>query len=151
MHPARALGGEVAGHQVLAPGPGHSPKDRSLSIRLDASAPDGFVVHSFANNEPITCKDYVRQRLGLPAWKPNGRQRRHCVSDDALEAAIMAAVSAENSKPKGKIVETYNYCDCFIRCCALSRKIFANAGRTVMANGYGNLTSGASCIACQKF
>jgi hypothetical protein len=31
---ARALGGEVAGGQALAPGPGHSPKDRSMCVRL---------------------------------------------------------------------------------------------------------------------
>jgi hypothetical protein len=40
---ARALGGEVNGRQVLAPGPGHSPKDRSLAIRISSDAPDGFV------------------------------------------------------------------------------------------------------------
>jgi hypothetical protein len=40
---ARALVGEVAGHNtVLAPGPGHSARDRSLSIKLDPTAPDGF-------------------------------------------------------------------------------------------------------------
>jgi hypothetical protein len=27
---ARALGGEISGNQVLAPGPGHGPRDRSL-------------------------------------------------------------------------------------------------------------------------
>jgi putative DNA primase/helicase len=37
---ARALGGVVAGSQVLAPGPGHGPKDRSLSIRLSTIDPD---------------------------------------------------------------------------------------------------------------
>lgn len=107
---ARALGGEVTGDQVLAPGPGHSPKDRSLSIKLDTNAPEGFIVHSFANNDPITCKDYVRALLGLPEWKPNGG-RRHRASDDALEAAIMAAVDTENSRPQGKIkiIETYDY------------------------------------------
>ena len=41
---ARGLGGEVAGRQVLAPGPGHSRKDRSLSVRLDERAPDGFLI-----------------------------------------------------------------------------------------------------------
>jgi hypothetical protein len=30
---ARALGGEVSGRQVLAPGPSHSPQDRSLALR----------------------------------------------------------------------------------------------------------------------
>jgi hypothetical protein len=42
-HPriARTLGGQAMGHVVLAPGPSHSPKDRSLSVRLSANAPDG--------------------------------------------------------------------------------------------------------------
>ena len=72
---ARALGGEVQGNEVKAPGPGHSAIDRSLSVRLDASAPGGFVVHSFAQDDPIACKDYVREKLGLPAFKPNGGRR----------------------------------------------------------------------------
>ena len=70
---ARALGGEVAGRQVLCPGPNHNAKDRSLSVRLDPSAPDGFVTHSFAGDDPIACRDYVRARVGLPPFKPNGR------------------------------------------------------------------------------
>jgi AAA domain-containing protein/Toprim domain-containing protein len=68
---ARALGGEISGRQVVAPGPGHSREDRSLSITL-SDAPPGYVVHSFAGDDPIECKDYVRQRLGQPAWQPNG-------------------------------------------------------------------------------
>ena len=39
---ARALGGKVNGAEVLAPGPNHSPKDRSLSVKPDSSSPDGF-------------------------------------------------------------------------------------------------------------
>jgi hypothetical protein len=42
---ARALGGEVHGEEILAPGPGHSADDRSLSVKLDANAPGGFVVN----------------------------------------------------------------------------------------------------------
>ena len=41
---AEALCGEVSGGQVRAPGPGHSAKDRSLSVTLDDKASDGFVV-----------------------------------------------------------------------------------------------------------
>lgn len=63
---AAALNGEVSGDQVLAPGPGHSEKDRSMSVRLDPAAPDGFLVHSFAGDDPIECKDYVRERCRLP-------------------------------------------------------------------------------------
>ena len=70
---AAALGGEVSGPQVTAPGPNHSPKDRSLSVKLDASAPGGFVVHSFAGDDPIVCKDYVREKCGLEPFKSNGK------------------------------------------------------------------------------
>jgi AAA domain len=71
----RALGGEISGGQVLARGPGHSRKDRSLSIRLDANAPDGFLVRSFCGDDPIACRDYVRQRLGMAPFKPNGSHK----------------------------------------------------------------------------
>ena len=57
---ARALGGVVSNGQVRAPGPGHSPGDDSLSVLIDANAPDGFVVKSFSEDDPIECKDYVR-------------------------------------------------------------------------------------------
>ena len=72
---ARALGGEVSGGQVLAPGPGHSAADRSLSVKLDNNAPDGFLVNSFSTDDPIECKDYVRQKLGLPVIQAE-RQRQ---------------------------------------------------------------------------
>src|SRR4051812_11164726 len=63
---SRALGGEVIGSdQVLAPGPGHSPKDRSLSVRLSQHAPDGFIVHSHAGDDWRQCRDHVRSRLGM--------------------------------------------------------------------------------------
>jgi putative DNA primase/helicase len=69
---ARALGGDVAGRdRVLVPGPGHSRKDRSLSVTLNRGAPEGFVVHSFAGDDPLACRDHVRSRAELPAWSPN--------------------------------------------------------------------------------
>jgi 5S rRNA maturation endonuclease (ribonuclease M5) len=68
---AHALGGEISNNQVRAPGPGHSPQDRSLSVTLSNGDP-GYVVHSFAGDDPIICKDYVRGRLGQPQWRPNG-------------------------------------------------------------------------------
>jgi hypothetical protein len=65
---AEALGGDVTNGEALVPGPGHSAEDRSLSIKLDSAAPDGFVVHSFAGDDPIACRDYVRKKLGLPEF-----------------------------------------------------------------------------------
>ena len=72
---ARALGGEVNDDQVLAPGPGHSTKDRSLSVKIDVAAPDGFIVNSFAGDDAIMCKDYVRSKAGITPFKPNGTRK----------------------------------------------------------------------------
>jgi len=111
---AHALGGEVNNGQVLAPGPGHSAADRSLSIKIDDNAPDGFLVHSFSTDDPITCRDYVREKLGLPAFKPNGSGRRRRVSDDDVDLIMFAAISAQSAqteKPKGILTAQYPYRD----------------------------------------
>src|SRR5262245_30680784 len=95
---ARVLGREVKDNQVLAPGPGHSPKDRSLSVKLDPSAPDGFVVNSFANDDPLKCRDHVRDKAGLPRFEP---KKRRPIFD------INKAIAAQaGGMPKGKIVAT---------------------------------------------
>ena len=67
---AHALGGDVVGRQVLAPGPGHSPKDRSLSITIFGDGPDGFLAFSHSGDHFAACRDYVRARLGLPLHAP---------------------------------------------------------------------------------
>jgi putative DNA primase/helicase len=69
---ARRLGGEVSGpNTILCPGPGHSPKDRSLSVRLERDAPDGFVTFSHSGDDWRQCRDHVKQAWGLPrdGWK----------------------------------------------------------------------------------
>ena len=74
---ARTLGGEISGDQVRCPGPGHSPVDRSLSVRLVPGAPDGILVHSFAGDDWRLCRDYVRQKLGLAPWQPTRGRKAH--------------------------------------------------------------------------
>src|SRR5262245_14816562 len=81
---AKALGGEVRNGQVLAPGPKHSREDRSLAVRPDGNG--GFIVHSFAGDDVNTCKDYVRERVGLPAFKPNSAPRK---SESEIEQALL--------------------------------------------------------------
>lgn len=71
---ARALGGEVSGRRVLCPGPGHSPRDRSLSITLSATNADGFIVTSHAGDDWRDCRDHVKRALGLPLGP--GREER---------------------------------------------------------------------------
>jgi putative DNA primase/helicase len=42
------------------------------NLAIAIGAPDGFIVHSFAGDDPIACRDYVREKCGLPSFKPNG-------------------------------------------------------------------------------
>jgi putative DNA primase/helicase len=62
---AHALGGEVSAGQVIAPGPGHNPNDRSMVVKPSASSPDGFLAHSFAGDSWQDCRDHVRRLLGI--------------------------------------------------------------------------------------
>jgi putative DNA primase/helicase len=119
---ARALGGEVAGrNSILAPGPGHSRSDRSLSITLDTGAPEGFLVNSFAGDDPIACRDHVRALAGFPAWSPRQNEARPSVPrvfapqppdpDEGRKAAWLQARVRElwegASDPRGTVVEAY--------------------------------------------
>jgi len=92
---AAALGGDVAGsNTILCPGPNHSPRDRSLAVKLDPRAPDGFVAYSHAGDDWRDCRDCVRQRLGLPAWEPgDGRQR--VIPQQHLAKWDLATIEAE--------------------------------------------------------
>ncbi|MET4687397.1 AAA family ATPase [Sinorhizobium fredii] len=73
---ARALGGIARGNQISAPAPGHSRKDDSLSVLIDPYAPEGFVINSFAGEDAIALRDYVREKAGLPDWEPERREPR---------------------------------------------------------------------------
>ena len=98
---ARMLGGQVAGRDtVLIPGPGHSPRDRSLAVRLDPSAPDAFLTYSHAGDDWRTCRDYVRQRLGLPAWQPGDGQPRNIPSRHTHKWDLAALDADTNEFPR---------------------------------------------------
>ena len=65
QHIAKLLGGEVVGRNgVVCPGPGHSDRDRSLSVSFLADG--AFVVHSHAGDSWQACRDHVTARLNLP-------------------------------------------------------------------------------------
>ena len=111
---ALALGGVVVGRQVLAPGPYHSPKDRSLSITLSATAPDGFLAFSHAGDDFAACRDFVKAKLGVGAdrWREShgGRCRKDaprpfCDESDRTEAALR--IWADTRELQGSVAETY--------------------------------------------
>src|SRR5262249_36985159 len=107
---AGKLNGEVSGGEILCPGPGHSHKDRSLAVRIDPNAPDGFVVFSHAGDDPLSCKDHVRDMLGLPAFqqqRTNGRGPDRFSLDALVRAAQSAA--ADRNPSAGAPTATYHY------------------------------------------
>ena len=72
---AELLGGDLQGAEVLCPGPGHSAGDRSLSVKPDPTDREGFVTHSFADDDWKVCRAYVRERLGLSERKPGSQSK----------------------------------------------------------------------------
>jgi AAA domain len=115
---AHALGGEVRAGQVRAPGPGHTRHDRSLSVKLSASAPEGFIVYSHAGDDMTACRDYVRDKLDLPPWQPNGgRGNGHTSPEKEMARAIgglrkqkrSAAPAADSEDHPPRVVATYFY------------------------------------------
>lgn len=117
---AHALGGEIVSGQVLAPGPGHGKRDRSLSVKPSASSPLGFLCHSFAGQDWRECQSYVAERLGLErdAWR--GTHRRPAAKaaraaaepvatppDDTERTAAAMRLWRAGVDPRGTLVETY--------------------------------------------
>ena len=110
---ARALGGEIAGGEVLCPGPSHGPRDRSLSVKLSASAPDGFLVHSFAGDPWQDCRDHVASLLGTERERGPAQRRPIEASqratklhrDDGRNRAL--ALWRASGDPRGTLAERY--------------------------------------------
>lgn len=113
---ARALGGEAFGSKVAAPGPGHSRRDRSLTVFLDAAAPDGFRVFSHAGDDWRACRDHVAAALGLPVGRrrqggdpapapvcppPAGQQ------DDGRRQQLAREIWQAGRDPRGTLVEVH--------------------------------------------
>lgn len=89
---AKRLGGEVSGVSIVCPGPSHSPKDRSLSVRF--SGPTDFVVTSFAGDDWKLCRDYVKDRLGIADndyQRPDGLHRKAWAATLAAQLAVEKA------------------------------------------------------------
>lgn len=60
---AKALGGDFNGKWINIRGPNHGPSDRSLGLRLNPNAPDGFFINSLASDALAECRGYAKARL----------------------------------------------------------------------------------------
>lgn len=104
---ARALSGDIAGrNRILCPGPGHSRRDRSLSVTFHG---DSFLVHSFAGDDFRECRDHVKAALGWSEDKPVAFNDNVPALDvDRLRKQKSAADIWERSTPiAGTLAETY--------------------------------------------
>jgi len=126
---ARALGGEITAGKVIAPAPGHSPRDRSLWVIPSHQAPNGYRVHCFSPKDDWReARDYVRDKLGLApdAWRrceknrqigdsTSRRQLAPChasgqfghTADHAARIARAMAIWDEAGDPRSTLAEVY--------------------------------------------
>ncbi len=88
----RALGGDITGNQLLCAGPGHDPRDRSLCVKVSGN---DFIVHSHAGDDWRDCRDYVREKLGLPHWQPGDGREERIIPARRVEHFDRDAVDAE--------------------------------------------------------
>jgi hypothetical protein len=98
---ARALGGNIVGGQVLAPGPGHSRADRSLAVRPSAQSQFGFVAHSHADDDWQSCRNYVLEKLDLPRHDELGRELKHDRRQPGTIASLTIMNNSNGRRPRG--------------------------------------------------
>lgn len=105
---ARLLGGDARGNRILCPGPGHSRKDRSLSVTFHA---DGtFSTTSFAGDDFRDCRDHVKAILGMSDERPVTVSAPPAPIYSGSSAARMAAMGrlwAQCVPIKGTLAEYY--------------------------------------------
>lgn len=108
---AAALGGDVVkgrdGAFILCPGPGHSAKDRSLSVAPSTTDADGFVCFSHANDAWQDCRKHVLQRLGRAPAEYVKRYRNVAVTAPRNDNSIARALWREAVEPRGTLAQRY--------------------------------------------
>ena len=99
---AHALGGDISGrNQISLPGPGHSRRDRSLSVRFVG---DDIIVHSHAGDDWRECKRHVESLLGETSRR---REVLPQPSGDGDGSERARSLWAEARNPRGTAAERY--------------------------------------------
>ncbi|HDZ73349.1 MAG TPA: virulence-associated protein E [Aurantimonas coralicida] len=110
---ANALGGDTNDAWINIPGPGHGSADRSLGFMFDKQARDGFRLFSFANDDPLECRKYVKARLRTLAEEGLPRVPKAVTADDEAvsqgQSRIESALKiwAQSVPASGTVVQTY--------------------------------------------
>jgi putative DNA primase/helicase len=113
-HFAQALGGDIAGASILCPGPGHSARDRSLSVTLAPAAQDGFIVFSHAGDDWRDCRAHVLQRLGRQGERDQGGLHDRQADRDRVakppaksNSDLAAAIWKDGVDPRNTLAQRY--------------------------------------------
>jgi len=108
---AQRLNGTINRPWINVRGLHHSAADRSLGIRFDLAAPDGFYVHSLAGDDEEECRAYVKsllQKLDGDLCAICGPEPEHDPNSDiAARVKRAMALWQEGTSPAGTLVEAY--------------------------------------------
>lgn len=112
-HAARLLGGHLDGDTIRCPGPGHSARDRSLSVKLLSDG--GAFVWSFAGDDWRASRQHVAAVLGIePARRRPAERKPEAVrhaeldhADDADRIARALSIWHQGRPITGTIAEAY--------------------------------------------
>jgi hypothetical protein len=90
-------------------GPGHSSNDRSLGIKFDPKAPDGFRTSSLAGDDPMICRDYVNKLLNNSSPILLEHTETHSIPNEAPTERISRAraIWAQAVPISGTVAEKY--------------------------------------------
>jgi putative DNA primase/helicase len=104
---AAKLKGKVSGRWIVICGPNHSKDDLSLAILFTPKARDGFIVHSFAGDDPALCRRYVNKTLKRRRLRPIVLEAGNDAVATKQRIALALSLWAEAQPIEGTPAEIY--------------------------------------------
>ncbi|MBJ7412516.1 MAG: toprim domain-containing protein [Phenylobacterium sp.] len=110
----KRVGGDIyaGGRAAVVPGPGHSPKDRSLSLRITETG--RVLFHSHAEDSVVECMKYLGldQREAKPADRAEWARMKRAREEDerrrrAEDQAFCASIWSQTLSFEGSLAESY--------------------------------------------
>ena len=93
-------------------------------------------VHSFAGDDPLLCRDYVRERLRLPGWRPKApKECRLTSATEKCRIATALSIFQTAVNARGTIVEAYLQIHVDLKSMAILRTRFAFMGVCISTVG----------------
>jgi putative DNA primase/helicase len=107
---ARALGGVVEGDRVICPGPGHSKRDRSLSVWIDPNSPTLLRVHSFSGDDWKRCMDHACSMLNIKVDPSSSKGRTSDFGSENRGSTPREGATPEDDSKSQFALKIWNEC-----------------------------------------